>query len=1203
MANGVELGTAYLSLIASTNKLAPSVRKAMGGVEKEASKAGDKSGQSWASKWTKRAAIGLGGAAVAGVGLVAGAAITKGFNRAIQLQDAEAKLKGLGNNGAATAKIMDNALAAVKGTAFGMGDAATVAASMVAAGVKPGKDLEKTLTLVGDAATIAGVDMGSMGAIFGKVAASNKVQMDSINQLHDAGVPALQLLAEEMGVSAEEASKMASAGKIDFATFKRAMDEGLGGAAQKSGETFRGSLANMGAALGRLGVAFAGPIVTGAPKLFTAITGAIDSLGESEAFQTFSKKFSDWLLPALNRTSEFISKIDFGKLFDSMKGGLGPLAQMATALSPLGIILRGMKPVLPQIGASLAAIGAAVGGVLAKVLPVIAEAFLEVGEALAGAVSKVLPSLIPLFNALATAITAAGPALAVLVPLLADMVVSAINLVTPILQSEKAVVALVAAFVAWKAIGAAVAMARFAKNVVWSNTVTKTQTVLTKAQTIATKAAAVGQRILNLAMKANPIGIIITLIAGLVAGLVWFFTKTKVGKKIITVAWAGIKAAIKGVADWWTKTAWPAIKKVITAFGKAFQKAREIIGKVWDKISDAIGTAWDWIKKNVFSKITLGLKVLRAGFVFYRDKVRAIWGKVKEILKAGWDWVRKNVFDKIKLGLTNLRDRFAWIRDKAKAIWNRLGDLLKAGWNWIRDNVFARIKAGISGVRDRFALIRDRIGGIWTNLRDKLRDGWNWIRDNVFSKIKAGVNAVKDAFGKARDGIRTIWNKLKAIAAKPINFLINTVYMGGIRKLVGKVFDWLGKSNPLPEIKPVSFATGGYTGPGGKYQPAGIVHADEYVVRKESRAKFERKNPGALDYLNRTGELPGFARGGRVGAAAKWWQDLGARVSEFGGWGQSVAPVHMKNSRHYAGKAADLNYGVTGPMEQGFFDKHVGAFRQAFPDINVLWRVPNHFNHMHIDDGAHGVRGGSVGGGGGFDFFGIIRKLGDLKKKFSGALFDSPLGGMVKDVGGEVINGPIQWIKDRFTGAVKSAGSWIKRTAASAGVNLAAGRFGWDSGAQWDALSWIINKESGWNPHAANPSSSARGLFQKMTSVHGPIEKSVMGQADWGLNYIKSRYGNPLAAKAFHESHGYYADGGRVVPKLYDQGGWLPKGLSVVENKTGRPEPVLNPEQWASMSNAGPGVHVEQLVVADPDDAVRKLERMARRAAVRNNIP
>lgn len=60
------------------------------------------------------------------------------------------------------------------------------------------------------------------------------------------------------------------------------------------------------------------------------------------------------------------------------------------------------------------------------------------------------------------------------------------------------------------------------------------------------------------------------------------------------------------------------------------------------------------------------------------------------------------------------------------------------------------------------------------------------------------------------------------------------------------------------------FAEGGWTGPGSKYQPAGVVHADEHVIQKESRRSLEAAKPGALDYMNRTGQWPGYAGGGYV---------------------------------------------------------------------------------------------------------------------------------------------------------------------------------------------------------------------------------------------------------------------------------------------------------------------------------------------------
>ncbi|GIE30181.1 hypothetical protein Ait01nite_032260 [Actinoplanes italicus] len=60
------------------------------------------------------------------------------------------------------------------------------------------------------------------------------------------------------------------------------------------------------------------------------------------------------------------------------------------------------------------------------------------------------------------------------------------------------------------------------------------------------------------------------------------------------------------------------------------------------------------------------------------------------------------------------------------------------------------------------------------------------------------------------------------------------------------------------------YAEGGWTGPGSKWDPAGVVHADEFVIKKASRQKIEAAHPGLLDEMNATGQAPGYASGGRV---------------------------------------------------------------------------------------------------------------------------------------------------------------------------------------------------------------------------------------------------------------------------------------------------------------------------------------------------
>lgn len=95
--------------------------------------------------------------------------------------------------------------------------------------------------------------------------------------------------------------------------------------------------------------------------------------------------------------------------------------------------------------------------------------------------------------------------------------------------------------------------------------------------------------------------------------------------------------------------------------------------------------------------------------------------------------------------------------------------------------------------------------------------------------------------------------------------------------------------------------------------------------------------------------------------------------------------------------------------------------------------------------------------------------------------------------------------------------------------NMAA-QMGW-TGGEWDALYRLVMNESGWRPNAANPTSSARGLFQKMINLHGPIESTVEGQARWGLDYIRRRYGSPSRALAHWQAR--VPIGGRDVGHWY----------------------------------------------------------------------
>jgi len=109
-----------------------------------------------------------------------------------------------------------------------------------------------------------------------------------------------------------------------------------------------------------------------------------------------------------------------------------------------------------------------------------------------------------------------------------------------------------------------------------------------------------------------------------------------------------------------------------------------------------------------------------------------------------------------------------------------------------------------------------------------------------------------------------------------------------------------------------------------------------------------------------------------------------------------------------------------------------------------------------------------------------------------------------------------------------------------------------------DARSWIIAHESGGNPRAQNPTSSASGLYQFIDGTWRSLggstahakDASVAEQNAIADRYVAQRYGSWEGAKAFWISHGWY-----------DRGGYLQPGMTMAMNNTGQPERVLSPAE------------------------------------------
>lgn len=766
-------------------------------------------------------------------GAVAAVAAKGGISRALNIQDARASLVGLKMDTAAVDGVMSSALASVQGTAFGLDQAAKTAAGAVAAGIAPGEALTRTLKLTADAATIANTPIGEMGSIFNKVATAGYLTRDVVNQLQDRGIPVLQLVAQQYGVTAQEASDMVSEGKVDFATFQNAIEAGMGGAALASGKTARGAFANVGAALSRLGAMFAQPAIDAAPALFTSVAGAVDRA--ATALKPFAADLATRLGPAFQAAGAYIDAIDFQRIVDGISGIYALVvqgdftAQMRSAFNVdedsgfVNFVLNvrdgiyGLWALIVQ-GDFTSQLRAAFNieedsGFVTFVLGARDAITGFVSSLTAGDLSGAAGSIGASLTTLQPALAEFGAQLPKIGQASATLVSGGITVLTQVLSfladNVDTIVQfmplIVAGFIAWRVASSAVASATlalragellatpvyFANNVMRNNSVrierelfaakaastaaTGTNTAATSANTAATargriatiaastasRVAAAGQWLLNAALSANPIGIIILAITALVGGLIWFFTQTELGRTI----WEGAMSAIGTAATW----LWESVISPVFNF---------------------IGGIFTWLWETIISPIvTLVVN-------YYR-----FWGAV-----ALWLWNNA-----VAPALNAIGQIFVWL-------WQSVISPV-IGWIVNAVNAFGAIIQALYTIYVQPAL--NAVGAVFTwlwqtivvpvfnGLRDTISAAWLWIDTNVFAPFRAGLDLLGQGFEKTGRFIGDVWNGIKAAAAAPINFVLDTVWNNGLRSFWNDLVTELGLSDmKLPAANLIKFADG-----------------------------------------------------------------------------------------------------------------------------------------------------------------------------------------------------------------------------------------------------------------------------------------------------------------------------------------------------------------------------------------------------------
>ncbi len=351
---------------------------------------------------------------------------------------------------------------------------------------------------------------------------------------------------------------------------------------------------------------------------------------------------------------------------------------------------------------------------------------------------------------------------------------------------------------------------------------------------------------------------------------------------------AGIVAQLRGLVA----VVIPIVRQIVGTLLGQFRAMRPQIQGIWTSIKTIV-TGVMFIIREVIQAVTT---IIRLIWARWGTQITAIIKTVFRGLVNIISGVMKAIAGIIKLVV-------ALIKGDWRGAWNAIKQIFSGVWQAIRGIVTVATAA----IRQVVASWLAKVRSLWTAGFNAVRSFTSNLMASIRDKISDILSRIRDRFRSGVDAIGRAWDALKDKAKAPIRFVVETVINKGLIGAFNKIAGIIPGVNRLPNVS-VGFAKGGWTGPGPKMKPAGVVHADEYVINKASRRRIEQDSPGLLDALN------GYATGGLVGGSGRFTSRFAAilmMAQRMAGQGFNIfqrgfRPATSYSGTSHAGDAVDL---------------------------------------------------------------------------------------------------------------------------------------------------------------------------------------------------------------------------------------------------------------------------------------------------------
>ena len=305
----------------------------------------------------------------------------------------------------------------------------------------------------------------------------------------------------------------------------------------------------------------------------------------------------------------------------------------------------------------------------------------------------------------------------------------------------------------------------------------KAHAIAVGLQTAATNIATVAQIAFNVAMAANPIGLIVLAIAAVVAGLVWFFTQTEIGKQIFGEFVKFVSGVFENIVS--------VISTVANAIIVPFQNFLAFVSPIFNTLWQIVSSIFILI----VAVVATAIESIAQPFIWLFQNWQTVWNNICGFVSTIW-----NMIVGVITAYINTMNAII------SAIVNTIMAVISPIVNWINDNIIQPIANFFSGLWNG---IVQGVSGFIQGAMNVISPIANWINNTIIQPIArffAGLwNGIVQGVSGLVTGIKNVFSSIIGIIKAPINAIIGGVnaVIRGLNSI--KVPDWvpgLGGAHP-----------------------------------------------------------------------------------------------------------------------------------------------------------------------------------------------------------------------------------------------------------------------------------------------------------------------------------------------------------------------------------------------------------------------